>query len=123
MSAPDARLPQQPVTNESSAARRLTTAAGLRTGTLLFLILSIALAPIGIIGVNAALTQLQRGDAERQALLDASTREQAQNLASRIRSDRILLTETLRRRGDVPSGERCRTILGLFPGLNVDVTL
>jgi two-component sensor histidine kinase len=90
---------------------------GLRTGTLLFFILSLALAPIGIIGISAAMTQLQRSDAERQALLAASTREQAQNLSSRLRSDRILLVETLRRRGTIPSGDRCRTILGLFPGL------
>lgn len=90
---------------------------GLRTGTLLFFILSIALAPIGIIGVSAALTQLQRSDAERQALLAASTREQAQNLASRLRSDRTLLIGTIRQRGDVPTGDRCRAILGLFPGL------
>ncbi len=115
MNDPAANPPWPPVDGDTASPQ--TGRGGLRTGTLLFLILSIALTPIGIIGVSAALTQLQRGDAERQALLDASTREQAQNLASRLRSDRILLIETLRRRGDVPSGERCRTILGLFPGI------
>ncbi len=114
-------LPVAPVRSDTgvAAGRRLRQPGrGLRTGTLLFFILSLALAPIGIIGINAALTQLQRSDGERQALLSASTREQAQNLSSRLRSDRILLVETLRRRGDVPSGERCRTILGLFPGID-----
>jgi two-component system, sensor histidine kinase PdtaS len=90
---------------------------GLRTGTLLFFILSLVLAPIGIIGVSAALAQLQRSDTERQALLSASTREQAQNLSSRLRSDRILMLETLRRRGNSSVEDRCRLILGLFPGL------
>jgi two-component system, sensor histidine kinase PdtaS len=88
-----------------------------RTGTLLFVILGLALAPIGVIGVRAAMTQLERSDAERAALLAASTREQAGNLASRLRSDRVLLIETVRRRGNVPTGDRCRAILGLFPGL------
>lgn len=97
---------------------KVRAASGLRTGPLLFLILSLALAPIGIIGISAAVTQLQRSDAERQALLAVSTREQAQNLSSRLRSDRLLVIGTLRRRGDVPSGERCRLLLGLFPGIN-----
>lgn len=92
-----------------------------RTGTFLFIVLGLALAPIGIIGVRAALTQLQRSDSERQALLAASSREQAQNLASRLRSDRTLLIETLRRRGEVPTGERCRVILGLFSGVGGEV--
>jgi two-component system, sensor histidine kinase PdtaS len=88
-----------------------------RTGTLLFVILGLALAPIGFIGVRAAMTQLERSDSERTALIGASTREQAANLASRLRSDRTLLIETVRRRGNVPTGDRCRTILGLFPGI------
>jgi two-component sensor histidine kinase len=92
-----------------------------QTGTLLLIILSIALAPIGLIGVRAAFTQVERSDAERTALLAASTREQAANLASRLRSDRTLLIETLRARGQLPTGERCRTILGLFPGTRGEV--
>jgi two-component system, sensor histidine kinase PdtaS len=92
-----------------------------RTGTLLFLILGLALAPVGILGVRAGVTQLQRSDAERQALLASSSREQAANLSSRLRSDRIQLVEAVRRLGDVPTGERCRTILTVFPGTRGEI--
>jgi two-component system, sensor histidine kinase PdtaS len=91
-----------------------------RTGTLLFLILGLALAPVGILGVRAGVTQLQRSDAERQALLSSAGREQAANLSSRLRSDRTLLIETVRRLGNRPTGERCRAILTLMSGVGGD---
>lgn len=63
-----------------------------RTGTLLFLTLGLALAPLGVLGVSSAVSQMQGLDQQRIALLRSAVREQSRNMADRLRADAALAT-------------------------------
>ncbi len=112
----------------------------LKTGTLLFIGLSLALAPIGAIGIRSGIQSMLRIDADSRTLLQGSVAGQAATLNTRLSLDRARVVaallpymERLRRPAgpavlraveDVPDAEAlaidaaCRAVVGAFPGRN-----
>lgn len=64
-----------------------TRGFSLSTGQLLFVVLTIALAPLGLIAAGAGLNNIAGTDADRVVLLDVNVRRMATLLATRFASD------------------------------------
>jgi hypothetical protein len=62
----------------------------LSTGRLLFIVLTIALAPLGLIAAGAGLNNIAGTDADRVVLLDVNVRRMAATLATRFASDEAI---------------------------------
>ena len=98
------------------ARRRLRR---IRTGTLLFFILGLALAPLGIIGVNAAAQSMWKRDDDARTLLATSTRAQADALAMAFTAD-IRRVETLLAalpKDDIAAS--CQRLFAAYPGRGI----
>lgn len=85
------------------------------TGVYLLLGLSLALTPLGFIGVRAAIQAYSSAERERASLLEVSTREMANNISQFLRLN-VAVVERAQRitPSSAPIDRQCANMLGLF---------
>ena len=87
----------------------------LSTGLKMFLILTLALLPLGLLALFASLQSIRSADIEKQALLQVAAGQSARKLAGELASDRAALTLSVntlaRERGDAELCARLKSFL------------
>lgn len=102
---PAEQIPQPDETGPVGDARPRRARRRMSTGNLLFLVLTVALAPVGAIAFGASARTTLTSDSERNLLLQVAVSEKADRLASLFDADAARLAQalTVARKTDVPA--------------------
>ncbi|WP_370171526.1 sensor histidine kinase [Sphingobium abikonense] len=100
------------------AAQSLTASIFGSTGVKMFLILTLALLPLGLIALVASLQAIQTADLEKEALLRVAVSQSARKLTADIESDRTALQLTVNNLSTAPSDTGICARLNLFLASN-----
>ena len=99
---------------DPAAAGTLTPEPRLSTGIKMFLILTLALLPLGLIALFASLQASRTADLEKTALLNVAAGESARNLLARFAAHRAalrLVADSLANQGNVDICARAVDVL------------
>ena len=100
------------------AAQSLTASFFGSTGVKMFLILTLALLPLGLIAFVASLQAIQTADLEKEALLRVAVSQSARKLTADLESDRTALQLTVNNLSTTPSDTGICARLQLFLASN-----
>ena len=102
------------------AAQSLTASFFGSTGVKMFLILTLALLPLGLIAFVASLQAIQTADLEKEALLRVAVSQSARKLTADLESDRTALQLTVNNLSTTPSDTGICARLQLFLASKAD---
>ena len=117
LSGPSEHSPQPDEAKPATGVRHRRPRRRMSTGNLLFLVLTVALAPVGAIAFGASARTILTSDSERNMLLQVVVSEKADRLASLLNADAARLAQslTIARKADAPP-------VATEPGVFADTT-